>query len=67
MAGSLNHIVDSETGEFEMDLIENLGDAHEALLECYHLIKELTGGKKDAVNVWCESLGYPTIDHDMTG
>lgn len=37
MSGSLNHIVD-EDGSFTMDTIENMGDAHEALEECFDLI-----------------------------
>jgi len=65
MAGSLNHIVDSGTGEFTMDLIENLGDAHEALVECFYLIKAMTGGKMEEVNQYCKDLKYPTIQHDM--
>ena len=65
MAGSLNHIVDSDTGEFDMDLIENLGDAYEALKECFYLIKAMTGGKMEEVNQYCKDLHYPTIKHDM--
>jgi hypothetical protein len=37
MAGSLKHIV-APDGTFTMDTIENLGDAHEALEECFDLI-----------------------------
>jgi hypothetical protein len=37
MAGSLNHIV-GEDGRFTMSSIENLGDAHEALDECFQII-----------------------------
>lgn len=55
MAGSLNHIVDDE-GYFYMDAIENLGDAHEALHECFEIIRELTGGKPRKV---CAKLGFP--------
>ncbi len=40
MAGSLNHIVD-ESGAFTMDSIENMGDAHEALEECFDIVAEL--------------------------
>ena len=66
MAGSLSHIVDSDTGEFTMDTIENMGDAYEALEECFHLIRAMTGGKMDEVNSYCNSLHYPTITHDMS-
>ncbi len=38
MAGSFEHIV-NEKGNFYMDLIENMGDAHEALEECFEIIK----------------------------
>lgn len=65
MAGSLNHVVDSETGQFRMDLIENLGDAHEALEECFHLIREMTGGDMTEINAYCRALNYPEIDHDL--
>ena len=37
MAGSFRHLV-AEDGSFTMDLIENLGDANEALEECYDMI-----------------------------
>lgn len=40
MAGSLNHIV-NENGAFTMRNIENMGDAHEALEECFDIIAEL--------------------------
>lgn len=40
MAGSLNHIV-NEDGSFTMDLIENMGDAEEALEECHRIIAAL--------------------------
>lgn len=40
MAGSLNHVT-AEDGSFRMDLIENGGDAHEALEECHQIIAVL--------------------------
>ena len=66
MAGSLNHIVNPNTGQFETESIENLGDAWEALDECFHIIMALTGGKRDRVNVICDKLNFPRIKHDMT-
>ena len=54
MAGSLDHIV-GDDGRFRMDLIENLGDAHEALEECFHIIRHLTGGDPGPV---CQELDY---------
>jgi hypothetical protein len=44
MAGSYRHITTS-TNEFRgTELIGNLGDAYEALEECYDMIQWLTGG-----------------------
>lgn len=65
MAGSLNHIVDENTGKFSMDLIDNLGDAHEALHECFEIIRTMTGGDKDEINACCDSLKFPHIYIDM--
>lgn len=67
MAGSLNHIVDENTGRFRMDLIENLGDAYEALEDCFELIREMTGGDMELVNMLCDDTGQPHIQHDMKG
>lgn len=64
MAGSLNHIVD-EDGTFRMGGIENLGDAHEALDECFKIIMELTGGDKEKINAVCRKLHFPQIETDM--
>lgn len=52
MAGSLNHIIDTD-GTFTMELIDNLGDAHEALEECYAIIVELSGGDMGKVSAAC--------------
>lgn len=41
MAGSLAHITDDSDGSFRVDLIENLGDAYEALEECHQIIAYL--------------------------
>jgi hypothetical protein len=65
MAGSLSHIVDDETGKFRMDLIENLGDAHEALEECFQIIYELIGGDRGKLNEVLEKLQFPTLEHAM--
>lgn len=65
MAGSLNHII-REDGKFTMDLIENLGDAHEALEECFTIIHALSdGGAKHIINIVCDDNKYPTITRDM--
>lgn len=66
MAGSLNHIVGSD-GRFRMDLIENLGDAHEALEECYALIHLLSGGNTQKVRDACNALDFPDPWEDEFG
>ena len=58
MAGSLNHIIDSD-GTFTMDLIDNLGEAHEALEECFNLIIELSEGNMLLVSRACRACNYP--------
>lgn len=67
MAGSLNHIIDTD-GRFTMDRIENLGDAHEALKECFNIIAHLTHGDTSVVSAACDAVGavdpYDTEDAD---
>ena len=58
MAGSLSHITDRD-GSFSIDLIENMGDAYEALEECFFLIRELSEGDTSKVSVACNKLNYP--------
>jgi len=55
MSGSLSHIIDTD-GTFSMSLIENLGDAYEALEECYQLIYTLAGGDTEKVRAACKEL-----------
>jgi len=57
MAGSLNHIID-ENGVFTMDFIDNLGDAHEALEECFGIISYLTMHKPELLSEVCKLHGY---------
>lgn len=46
MAGSYDHIV--KDGEFVgLKYIDNLGDAREALQECYHMINYLAEDEKE--------------------
>lgn len=62
MAGSLNHIVDDETGKFTMENIENLGDAQEALEECHEIICTLSdGGRMQLINKVCQKLEFPVV------
>ena len=65
MAGSLNHIVDNKTGKFTMATIGNMGDAHEALHECFEIIRILSFGQKENVNVVCKRKNFPEIKVNM--
>ena len=59
MAGSFRHIV-ADDGSFTMDLIENMGDAHEALEECHQIIAELSArwGGERILHHSMERLGF---------
>lgn len=49
MAGSYRHCV-SDDGEFRgTELIDNLGDAYEALEEMYDMIQQLSGGDRQKI------------------
>ena len=49
MAGSWGHIV-ADDGRFRgTELIENLGDAYEALEECYGIVMVLSGGDQEQI------------------
>jgi hypothetical protein len=50
VAGSVGHIVNSQ-GQFTMALIENMGDAHEALREAFGAIWWLAGGDPEYVRL----------------
>ncbi len=65
MAGSLGHVVDDKTGKFTMNMIENMGDAHETLHECFEIIRVLTAGEKKVVNEACRVKNFPEITIDM--
>lgn len=57
MAGSYRHITNDDNSFRGIDLIDNLGDAHEALEECHAMIQQLTGGDKQKIfEAWLE--GY---------
>ena len=58
MAGSLNHLV-GNNDEFTIETIENMGDAHEALAECYKIIFYLAGEKKKRISRACRALNFP--------
>ena len=69
MAGSYRHIVDEDNNFCGIDRIDNLGDAHEALEECYHMIQHFTGGDKTKVfEAYCAYVRkvYPHVrDADL--
>jgi hypothetical protein len=61
MAGSLNHMI-AEDGSFDFDLIENLGDAHEACEECFDIIAallELMPNPQAALKAACARANAP--------
>jgi len=65
MAGSLSHIV-AEDGTFQMELISNMGDAHEALEECHQIIAYLLRDNPNGPEVLaetCRELSFPETDH----
>ena len=55
MAGSYNHIINKRTGgllkpEKMEGMIENLGDAYEAIEECFWMIQVLADGDKKTIH-----------------
>lgn len=55
MAGSFHHIINEHLEFCGTDLIDNLGDAAEALEECYDMIMYLTKGKRERIHkAWLE-------------
>lgn len=65
MAGSLSHITDDD-GKFRIELIENLGDAEEALEECHQIIAYLLRALENGTEVLdkvCGQLSFPSPDH----
>jgi hypothetical protein len=49
MAGSYKHIVNHNNEFIGVELLDHLGDAYEALEECYWMIKYLSGGDKTKI------------------
>ena len=66
MAGSYRHIVDSDgnlvPNEEFIEHIENLGDAYEAIEECWYLINILSSGDKKKIEKATE-LMYQIMGH----
>ncbi len=54
MSGSLAHIIGKD-GKFRMDLIENGGDAQEALEDCFEVIVHLAEGDMQRVSAACKA------------
>lgn len=52
MAGSYRHITDSKNNFIGVDLLDHMGDAYEALEECWHIINILSEGDKNKI---CEA------------
>lgn len=50
MGGSYRHIADAQNNFLGVKLIEDLGDAHEAIEELYYMILHLTGGDKTKIH-----------------
>lgn len=75
MAGSYRHIVDKDNNLLSSDSnnLDNLGDAYEALEECYDMIQYLTGGDKRGIYIaWAQGYlkkrlpaieAFPTEQH----
>lgn len=49
MAGSYKHIVDKDNNFKGVELLDNMGDACEALEECWHIIDILSGSDKNKI------------------
>lgn len=58
MAGSLNHLI-SSNGKFTISNIDKMGDAVEALQECFDIIMLLAEGDFRRVRRACVALNYP--------
>lgn len=56
MAGSYHHIINNDGSFRGTELIDNLGDAYEALEECYDMIQWLTNGgdRQKVYEAWLE-------------
>ncbi len=49
MAGSYKHIINDDGSFRGVDLLDDLGDAYEALEECFDMLKFLSGGDKTKI------------------
>lgn len=56
MAGSYQHIVNKDGSFIGVELLDNLGDAWEALEECYDMIQYLTKGKDQRRKIYLSWL-----------
>lgn len=69
MAGSYLHVTGPDLSFIGTDLIDNLGDAYEALEECHAMITYLTGNDRSKIHeAWLEGYfkkNYPPSNLDM--
>ncbi len=64
MAGSYRHVTDGEGRYLGLDMIDDLGDASEALEECVMMIRHLTGGDKTKIyRAYLEGYLRPSFEH----
>lgn len=62
MAGSYNHLLNDD-GTFRFDMIENMGDAHEACQQCFAIIQHLAGGSEEKIQGALDSY-YKSVNPD---
>lgn len=58
MAGSIKHTMKSD-GSFTMDLIENMGDAHEALQEYHQALEETVDMLDATAGIFHQLIRHP--------
>ena len=64
MAGSYRHCIGKD-GHFEFDLIENMGDAHEACEMMFHMIHTLSRGNSRRISD-AEYAYYKEVNPTLT-
>jgi len=57
MAGSFNHLVGIDD-KFTADMLDNMGDAIEALEECWKIIFELADDDKQIIGEVCDKFDF---------
>ncbi len=60
MAGSYRHLIHDDGTFAGVELLDHLGDAYEALEECYLMIQQLSGGDPERIaRAWMEGYLAP--------